>query len=29
MDNYQFFYPRMVTNIRAWLDGKPINQMKP
>jgi phosphoglycerate dehydrogenase-like enzyme len=28
MDNYQFFYPRMVANIRAWLDGKPINQMK-
>jgi D-3-phosphoglycerate dehydrogenase len=29
MDNYQFFYPRMVANIRAWLDGKPINLMKP
>jgi phosphoglycerate dehydrogenase-like enzyme len=29
MDNYKFFYPRMVANIRAWLDGKPINQMKP
>src|SRR5829696_1319542 len=28
MDNYQFFYPRIVANIRAWLDGKPINQMK-
>jgi D-3-phosphoglycerate dehydrogenase len=29
LDNYQFFYPRMVADIRAWLDGKPINQMKP
>ena len=29
MDNYKFFYPRMIANIRAWLDGKPINQMKP
>jgi D-3-phosphoglycerate dehydrogenase len=29
LDNYKFFYPRMVANIRAWLDGKPINQMKP
>jgi D-3-phosphoglycerate dehydrogenase len=28
MDNYQYFYPRMVANVRAWLDGKPINQMK-
>jgi D-3-phosphoglycerate dehydrogenase len=28
MDNYQFFYPRMIANIRAWLDGKPTNQMK-
>jgi D-3-phosphoglycerate dehydrogenase len=28
LDNYRFFYPRMVANIRAWLDGKPINQMK-
>jgi phosphoglycerate dehydrogenase-like enzyme len=29
MDNYKFFYPRMVANIRAWLDGKPINVMRP
>jgi phosphoglycerate dehydrogenase-like enzyme len=28
MDNYQVFYRGMVGNIRAWLDGKPINQMK-
>jgi D-3-phosphoglycerate dehydrogenase len=27
LDNYQYFYPRMVNNIRAWLDGKPINVM--
>ena len=29
MDNYKVFYQGMVANIRAWLDGKPINQMKP
>jgi D-3-phosphoglycerate dehydrogenase len=29
MDNYKVFYPGMVANIRAWLDGKPINVMKP
>jgi phosphoglycerate dehydrogenase-like enzyme len=28
MDNYQVFYRGMVGNIRAWLDGKPINQLK-
>lgn len=28
LDNYQFFYPRMVADIRAWLDGQPINVMK-
>jgi phosphoglycerate dehydrogenase-like enzyme len=28
MDNYKVFYGGMVANIRAWLDGKPINQMK-
>lgn len=28
MDNYQVFYRGMVGNIRAWLDGKPINQIK-
>jgi D-3-phosphoglycerate dehydrogenase len=29
MDNYKVFYAGMVANIRAWLDGKPINVMKP
>jgi len=29
LDNYKVFYTGMVANIRAWLDGKPINQMKP
>jgi phosphoglycerate dehydrogenase-like enzyme len=29
MDNYKTFYAGMVGNIRAWLDGKPINVMKP
>jgi len=29
MDNYKVFYQGMVANIRAWLDGKPINVMKP
>jgi phosphoglycerate dehydrogenase-like enzyme len=29
LDNYKVFYPGMVANIRAWLDGKPINVMKP
>ncbi len=29
LDNYKVFYAGMVANIRAWLDGKPINQMKP
>jgi D-3-phosphoglycerate dehydrogenase len=29
IDNYMVFYTGMVANIRAWLDGKPINQMKP
>jgi phosphoglycerate dehydrogenase-like enzyme len=29
MDNYKVFYQGMVANIRAWLDGNPINQMKP
>ena len=29
LDNYKVFYSGMVANIRAWLDGKPINQMKP
>jgi phosphoglycerate dehydrogenase-like enzyme len=29
MDNYKVFYTGMVANIRAWLDGKPINVMKP
>jgi len=28
MDNYKVFYQGMVANIRAWLDGKPINVMK-
>ena len=28
MDNYMVFYQGMVANIRAWLDGKPINVMK-
>ena len=28
IDNYKVFYQGMVANIRAWLDGKPINQMK-
>jgi D-3-phosphoglycerate dehydrogenase len=28
LDNYKFFYPRMVADIRAWLDGTPINRMK-
>ncbi|MEA2991244.1 MAG: hypothetical protein QOD40_164 [Alphaproteobacteria bacterium] len=27
LDNFKFFYPRMVKDIRAWLDGKPINVM--
>jgi D-3-phosphoglycerate dehydrogenase len=27
LDNYQGFYSGMVANIRAWLDGKPINVM--
>jgi D-3-phosphoglycerate dehydrogenase len=27
MDNYKVFYQGMVANIRAWLDGKPINVM--
>lgn len=29
MDNYKVFYSGMVANIRAWLDGKPSNVMKP
>ena len=29
LDNYKVFYSGMVDNIRAWLDGKPINVMKP
>jgi phosphoglycerate dehydrogenase-like enzyme len=29
MDNYKVFYAGMVANIRAWLDGQPINVMKP
>jgi D-3-phosphoglycerate dehydrogenase len=29
MDNYRVFYQGMVGNIRAWLDGKPTNVMKP
>jgi phosphoglycerate dehydrogenase-like enzyme len=29
IDNYKVFYTGMVANIRAWLDSKPINQMKP
>lgn len=29
LDNFKFFYPRMVADIRAWLDGKPINLMTP
>lgn len=29
LDNYKVFYTGMVANIRAWLDGKPINVMKP
>lgn len=28
IDNYKVFYWGMAANIRAWLDGKPINQMK-
>jgi D-3-phosphoglycerate dehydrogenase len=28
-DNYAAFYSGMVEDIRAWLDGKPINVMKP
>jgi hypothetical protein len=28
MDNYRVFYQGMVADIRAWLDGKPINVMK-
>jgi D-3-phosphoglycerate dehydrogenase len=28
MDNYKVFYQGMVADIRAWLDGKPINVMK-
>lgn len=28
LDNFKFFYPRMVADIRAWLDGKAINVMK-
>ena len=28
-DNLEIFYRGMVANIRAWLDGKPINVMKP
>jgi len=28
IDNYKVFYQGMVANIRAWLDGEPINQMK-
>ncbi len=27
LDNFKYFYPRMVQDIRAWLDGKPINVM--
>jgi D-3-phosphoglycerate dehydrogenase len=27
LDNFKYFYPRMVKNIRAWLDGKTINVM--
>ncbi|MEA2976733.1 MAG: hypothetical protein QOF19_2253 [Alphaproteobacteria bacterium] len=27
LDNFKFFYPRMVKDIRAWLDGRPINVM--
>ena len=29
LDNYKVFYQGMVKNIRAWLDGAPINVMKP
>ena len=29
LDNYKVFYSGMVGNIRAWLDGKPTNVMKP
>ena len=29
LDNYKVFYTGMIANIRAWLDGKPINVMKP
>ena len=28
IDNYKVFYQGMVKNIRAWLDGNPINVMK-
>jgi phosphoglycerate dehydrogenase-like enzyme len=28
MDNYQVFYRGMVGNIRAWLDGKLMNELK-
>jgi phosphoglycerate dehydrogenase-like enzyme len=28
LDNFKLFYQGMVGNIRAWLDGKPINVMK-
>ncbi len=28
-DNLEIFYRGMVANIRAWLDGKPVNVMKP
>jgi phosphoglycerate dehydrogenase-like enzyme len=29
LDNFKVFYTGMVANIRAFLDGKPINVMKP
>ncbi len=28
LDNFKYFYPRMVEDIRAWLDGRPINVMR-
>jgi len=29
LDNFKLFYQGMVADIRAWLDGKPINVMTP